>query len=114
MSDPFQVLQAAAAGPIDLPKAHAAKLGPFPVPVRISARAYSDHHQGGAGSTAWTKLYYDGALVGEADGRGDPISLSVFYDVVLDDGAGAAFRLDLGNSGSTLKDFGFEFTITPL
>jgi len=41
MSDPFQILKPVPAGPIGCPNAYAAKLGPFPVPVRIAARAYS-------------------------------------------------------------------------
>jgi hypothetical protein len=93
---------------------HAIKLGPFNRPVRIKVRAYSDHYQGGPASTAWMKLFYDRDEVGGGSGQGDPIPLEVVYYLGLMAGNSADFRIDFGNHGSTVQDFGYELWLRPL
>lgn len=94
-------------------KVHALKLGPYAMPVGIEMRAYSNH-TGGASSTAWTRLYYDRDLVGDASREGAVLDPYIDYYVILGANNGASFRIDLGNRNATVKNFGFMFTVTPL
>ena len=114
MTNVIQALQTGNGVTLHYPGLYAAKIGPFPMPVRIKARAYTDHHLGGGSSTAWMKLYYDETLIGEASGNGDPIALQVLYEVGLVGGAIAAFRLETGNHISTVQDLGFDLELTLL
>jgi hypothetical protein len=114
MSEMLDSLQAGNSVRLNWPELQAAKLGPFPFPVRIAVRAYSGHYQGGGTSTASMKLYYERDLVGDAAGTGDPIDLNILYGVGLLGGETAAFRIDFTNRISTVRDHGFEFTLSGL
>ena len=109
MADQMQTLQSGQT--VRWNMTHAVKIGPFPFPMRIAVRAYSNHFQGGGQSSAWMKLFYDRDLVGESAGTGDPIPLHVDYVVVLAGDSTASFRLDTGNRISTIQDYGFEISL---
>jgi hypothetical protein len=94
-------------------KVHALKLGPYAMAVGIEMRAYSNH-TGGPSSTAWTRLYYDRDLVGDASREGTTLDPYIDYYVILGANNEASFRIDLGNRNATVKNFGFSFVVTPV
>ena len=112
MTDIIQTLRTSSSGTLRWTETHALKLGPFPFAVKLNVRAFSDHHLGGPASTAWMKLFYERDLVDEASRTGDPIPLELFCNIHLAAGNGASLRLQTGNQGSTVKDYGFEVTFT--
>jgi hypothetical protein len=92
----------------------ATELGSFDFPVRIRLRAFTAHDGGGDSSTAWMKLFYDGVLVGEdSDRHFNAADLKVRYEVDIDRGNTADFRIESGNQGATERRYGFEFWLSP-
>lgn len=97
--------------PWDLPDVYAAEFGPYAIDVTFRARAYTQHTGGSDGSTAWMKLYYNGAQVGEAsDQHFNTANLEADYDFYLTANSTAELRIDTGNRGATVATHGFQFT----
>ena len=111
--DAIQAMQNGQEYELRRPSVKAAELGPYPFPVKIRVDAYSKHADGGDSSWATQDLYYDAARVGSSSDRKFNVAhLHRTYNVVIDGGNDAQFRIATDNSGATESDYGFVFWLS--
>ena len=96
-----------------LPDTYAAELGPYEKSYNVEITAHVTHTGGGDNSTAFMRLLFDGAPVGEKSDRSfNQTNLEVRYDFFLSRGSIASIAMVTENHIATIADHGFRLTWT--
>src|SRR5262245_11923741 len=92
---------------------YAAELGPYEKSYDVQVIAHVTHTGGGDNSTAFMRLLFDGAPVGEKSDRSfNQTNLEVRYDFFLSRGSTASVAIVTENHIATVADHGFRFKWT--